>query len=222
MENCSSGVEDGQTQTPAGTVPSAAASFALIAWFWWAHIAWSKHSQLNNRATVVLNLLLVFLVLIYMFPLRLMFGELFSALTGGWLPSPFTAPLDTRGLIALLAVYGLAVTSMSACIAALYLLTLRERRELGTPRSEVLEVSSYLIAFCAYTAAGILALASLAALVNIGRTGTSALLFTTSFYFLAIFNGLIQMRVRRAADRLLVHEPETSSEMMTEEQDREC
>jgi uncharacterized membrane protein len=184
------------------TMPSYAASFGLITWFWWAHVAWCKRSQLNNRATILLNLLLVFLVLIYMFPLRLMFGELFSGLTNGWLPSPFAQELDTQGLVTLLAIYGLAVTSMSACIAGLYVQTLRERHELDLTRQDILDITSLLAVYGWYTAAGIFALLCLAVFLLLGVRNSSVLFLTTIFYFLAFFNSIIQARARKTAGRM--------------------
>lgn len=209
------------------TIPSSAASFTLIAWFWWAHVAWSKRFQLNNRATITLNLLLVFLVLIYMFPLRLMFGELFSGLTDGWLPSPFAEELDIRGLVTLLAIYGIAVTSMSACIAGLYLQTLRERSELELSKDDILDITSLLAVYGWYAAAGIFALLCLATFVLLGVTSTAALFLTTSFYFLAFFNGIIQARARKRAGRVfdsranhdLPHDPPAADATKTPEKE---
>ena len=52
-------------------VPAFAASFALLAWIWWSHAAWSRRYGLDDGRSVLLSLLLVFLVLVYVYPLRL-------------------------------------------------------------------------------------------------------------------------------------------------------
>ena len=49
-------------------IPAFAASFAQIALFWYAHATWSKRYGLDDRAGVLLSLLLVFLVLVFCTP----------------------------------------------------------------------------------------------------------------------------------------------------------
>jgi hypothetical protein len=53
-----------------------------------------------------------------------------------------------------------------------------------------------------YTAAGIFALFCLAVLVLAGVTNSVILFLTTSSYFLAFFNGLVQARARKTAGRV--------------------
>src|SRR5690606_676829 len=59
-------------------VPSFAACFAMIAMFWAAHARWSKRYGFDDTASTVLSLLLVFVVLVYVYPLRLQFGVFFA------------------------------------------------------------------------------------------------------------------------------------------------
>ncbi|CCQ10257.1 Transglutaminase-like [Pseudoalteromonas luteoviolacea B = ATCC 29581] len=68
-------------------VPSFAASFAIIAWIWASHAAWCRKYGLEDAPTILLSCTLVFVVLIYIFPLRIMMQGLFAALSDGYLPS---------------------------------------------------------------------------------------------------------------------------------------
>lgn len=70
-------------------VPSYAASFALIMRFWWSHADWSRRFGLEDAASDYLSLLLVFFLLIFVYPLKMVFASLFALLSGGYLPTQF-------------------------------------------------------------------------------------------------------------------------------------
>jgi uncharacterized membrane protein len=69
--------------------PAFLASFALIMFVWAAHRTWSRRFGLEDPVTTVLSLALVFLMLVWVFPLRLMASALLSFVTAGFLPSEF-------------------------------------------------------------------------------------------------------------------------------------
>ncbi|MEZ5082892.1 MAG: TMEM175 family protein [Bacteroidales bacterium] len=71
-------------------VPAFAASFAGITWFWMGHRKWSRWFGLEDNMSIFLTLILIFFMLIYIYPLRLIFSAMFSWFTSGWLPSEFT------------------------------------------------------------------------------------------------------------------------------------
>ncbi|MEM9183414.1 MAG: TMEM175 family protein, partial [Pseudomonadota bacterium] len=67
-------------------IPAFAASFLLIAMFWYAHHKWSRRFGLDDVITVVLSLIFVFVTLVFVFPLRLMASAFLSWITQGWVP----------------------------------------------------------------------------------------------------------------------------------------
>ena len=91
-------------------VPAFAASFALVALFWFAHRTWSRRYGLDDFWSVMLSLTLVFLVLVWVYPLRILFGAAFAWLTGLALPAgwriPFHFRIDAIGEIRLKVVEG--------------------------------------------------------------------------------------------------------------------
>jgi uncharacterized membrane protein len=58
-------------------VPAFLASFASIASFWHAHRQWSRRFGLEDGWTVLISLALVFVMLVYVYPLKMVFGALF-------------------------------------------------------------------------------------------------------------------------------------------------
>lgn len=67
-------------------IPAFAASFAIIMWIWHTHAIWSRRYGLEDTSTMFLSGLLIFLVLIYIYPLRMMMQGLFFKLSGGFFP----------------------------------------------------------------------------------------------------------------------------------------
>jgi len=70
-------------------VPSYAASFAIIMQFWLNHADWSRRYGLDDVVSDRLSLLLVFILLIFVYPLKMVFAVFFSLVSGGYLPTHF-------------------------------------------------------------------------------------------------------------------------------------
>lgn len=68
-------------------IPTFIACFVLIALFWAAHNRWSRRCGLVDAHSTVLSLALVLVVLVYVYPLRMVVSQGLSLLTGGWVPS---------------------------------------------------------------------------------------------------------------------------------------
>lgn len=66
--------------------PAFAMSFSLIAMFWLAHREYSRLAGGSNAWSTSLSLAMVFTVLVYVFPLRVLSESGFHALSGGFLP----------------------------------------------------------------------------------------------------------------------------------------
>jgi uncharacterized membrane protein len=113
-------------------VPAFAASFAQIMLFWSAHATWSRRFGVDDRGSTQLSLVLVFLVLVYVYPLKILFGSFFAWVSGGWLPqvAVIRTLADLQGMYTM---YGLAFGSMSLLMAAL------NRHVLRTPVSPPLD-----------------------------------------------------------------------------------
>jgi uncharacterized membrane protein len=95
-----------------GDIPAFAFGFAIVVMFWMAHVRWRKLRGEGDSRSALLTLLLVFLVLIYIQPLRGM-----AAATGLW----FTGQGGgfQGSLQGLFAVYGTGFVAMSLTMAAL-------------------------------------------------------------------------------------------------------
>lgn len=70
-------------------IPGFAASFAVLMMFWLQHRKWSRRYGLENSRTINYSLALIFVVLVYVYPLRMIFEGMFSNLTGGFLETSY-------------------------------------------------------------------------------------------------------------------------------------
>ncbi len=70
-------------------IPAFAVAVAQLVWIWHEHSVWSRRFGLDDAVTVLLSTCLLIVVLVYIYPLRVMAQGMFAWFTGGYLPSPF-------------------------------------------------------------------------------------------------------------------------------------
>ena len=68
-------------------VPTFVACFAVLMMFWAAHNRWSRRFGLEDARSTLLSLLFVLVVMVYVYPLRMVTSSFLSLLSGGWLPN---------------------------------------------------------------------------------------------------------------------------------------
>ncbi len=67
-------------------IPAFIAAVAQLVWIWHAHSQWSERYGLRDARTVTLSTSLLIIVLIYIYPLRIMFSGFFWWISRGYLP----------------------------------------------------------------------------------------------------------------------------------------
>lgn len=124
-----SAADQSTLESAVAAIPSFAIGFAIIAMFWFSHLRWRALRGTGDGRSLVLTLLLVFMVLIYIVPLRSMALSFAAFLIGdrgayrGSLPQLFM-------------VYGMGFTAMSAVTALLFREALRNPRLSAAKRRE--------------------------------------------------------------------------------------
>lgn len=117
-------------------VPTFALCFVMLAMFWAAHNRWSRRFGMDDARSTVLSLGFVLVVLVYVYPLRMVISSFVSMLTGGWLPSElgFDPDRPMLDLQTAFIVYGIGFGLLSWIVWALNRHALR--RDLAPPLSE--------------------------------------------------------------------------------------
>jgi uncharacterized membrane protein len=84
-------------------IPGFIVAVVQLVWIWHAHSQWSQRYGLRDAKTVALSTALLIVVLIYIYPMRIMLSGLFSWLSGGYLTTDFQ--IRTSGELASMFVF---------------------------------------------------------------------------------------------------------------------
>lgn len=151
-------------------IPAFALSFAILMVFWHGHHTWSRRYGLDDFATIALSCLLVFTVLIYVYPLKFMFRVFVGWML--WITTGQTSEIgiERNQLDAMFMIYGCGFTAMSVALLLLYAHAWRRRATLGLNAIERFDTCAYMQAWGVCALVGVLSV-SLALLFDAGRFG---------------------------------------------------
>ena len=112
-----------------------APSFAALIWIWYLHRQFFRRFGLGDGPMVVLNALLLFVVLLYVYPLKflatLVFGQLFDPAS--------TAPIETSQVSQLIVIYGIGYVAVFVVLILMYLYALAKRHVLHLTRLDLFD-----------------------------------------------------------------------------------
>jgi uncharacterized membrane protein len=124
-------------------IPAFACCFALLVWIWHEHDSFFERYPLQDGVTVVLNSLLLFLVVLYIYPLKFMF-ESFMSQVFGLRSDVNLRPMNFDELASASAIYGLGFFALMSLFALLYRHAYRRRVELELSPLEAFDARSIL------------------------------------------------------------------------------
>ena len=110
-------------------IPSFLASAFVIGAIWLAHAEWSRTFGLQDNVTILLSLSLVMLVLIFIYPIKLVFMGIFSYWTGSYLSPDFGAA-SWDEVSNMFIYFAIGFMCLSLLIISLYRNTLRYKDKL--------------------------------------------------------------------------------------------
>ena len=120
-------------------IPAFLISAIIVGSIWVAHTVWSRTFGLQDRVTLYLSLGLVMLVLIFVYPIKLMIQLSIAFLSGGSLQQNLQI-MELSEVINLMIYFGLGLMALCFILIALYQNSLRQ--------CEQLVLSEYEVAFC--------------------------------------------------------------------------
>ena len=110
-------------------LPAFACCFALLVWIWHEHQEVFERYPMVDGRTILLNSVLLFVVLIYIYPLKFMFEAFMSQVFGLDSAQPIV-PMRLHELANASIIYGLGFFVLTGLFALLYLNAYRQRTEL--------------------------------------------------------------------------------------------
>jgi uncharacterized membrane protein len=172
--------------------------FAILTQVWYHHYWFSRRYGLQTRYIVLLNSLLLFVVLFYVYPLKFLFTLAVGGLTG------LTVSMEElRGMIhdsqvpALIVVYSIGYTAVFAIFALMYRYAYRHRIELALNEYETLRTRHAMINHLGFASVGIL-VAITALLLPLRMAGLSGFLFCLNGVYGVIVGSIFRKRQRLA------------------------
>jgi uncharacterized membrane protein len=172
-------------------VPGYAFSFALLCVFWYAHYIWYRRYGIEDGHSVLLSLLLVFLVLIYVYPLHMMFDAAIRIGSGSSLQ-----PRSGRDWRTMYEIFGIAYVSMSGVILLFYAHALRLRGELELSPAEIVVTQAGIWRWAIQATIGALSVLLAAAFLPDAASGLDALP-GAAYWLIAASGVLLKQRLRR-------------------------
>ncbi len=122
----------------AKNVPSFLASSAIILWIWYSHAHWSRWYGLEDGKTIWYSGALICIVLVYIYPLRLMMQGLFMHISFGFFPLELRIETLPQ-LRFVFAFYAAGFTLLSLNFLLLYFHAFKQRDALKLEEYELFE-----------------------------------------------------------------------------------
>jgi uncharacterized membrane protein len=121
-----------------------AISFALLVFIWVQQNKFFRRYGLQDNITILLNAILLFVVLFYVYPLKFLFAYLVNVFTGGHgevrLPNGNVAAMVERADVAtLMIIFGIGYVAIFAVFVLLYWHAWRKQTELDLNEIEMLD-----------------------------------------------------------------------------------
>jgi len=141
-----------------------AISFAILFQLWHLQYTFFRRYGLQDRVTIVLNGVLLFVVLCYVYPLKFLFLLLVKIFTGGsidvHLPGGAVEPMISNEQVpTLMVIYGIGFTAVFSVFGLLYYHAYRKRADLELSESETFETRSSVRENALFVAIGLLSIA---------------------------------------------------------------
>ena len=110
-------------------VPAFVASIVVLGIFWRGHWLWSRRYGLEDGVSILISWALLVTVLIYIYPLKALFGSMFSMLSGGRLGQTLGVRSESQART-IFAIYAIGFTAIAVEILLLYVRAWRLREPL--------------------------------------------------------------------------------------------
>ena len=186
-------------------LPAFAVSFAMLFQIWWRHYRFFRAYDLEDSYVVTLTAILLFVVLVYVYPLKFLWSFVFMQFVDARRAATML-PRDAAWI--LFTIYGVGVAATFAVLASLYGHAYARRRELDLTPLETVEARMEMfrnvgIAAIGAVSFGIALLARAFAPGLVGLAGFVYFLIGVSEWTIGAYGGRLRRKIVGARDSLL-------------------
>lgn len=166
--------------------------FAILMGIWYPHYKFFRRFGLHDNGTIVLNAVLLFVVLFYVYPLKF----LFTVLTTGWVDQDVSAFGSHTQMRELMILYGIGFTAIYWLFAALYANAWRQRNTLDLNPTERFLTRSSMLEYILMGSVGVIS-ALIAVFNPNGYSGTAGFFYFSLWPIGAIHSRWERRRLKR-------------------------
>jgi len=178
--------------------------FAMLVQVWYYHYIYSRRYGLQTTYAIVLNAVLLFVVLFYVYPLKFLFTLVVGGLTNG-----LTVPQDqldrmfssAQQVPALMVIYSLGYIAVFVLFALLYHYAYRKRAELELNEYEAVRTLHAVIFQLGFAAVGVLVIVT-ALLLPVRHAGYAGILYSLNGVVGFGFGTTLGKRERAALEKV--------------------
>jgi uncharacterized membrane protein YciS (DUF1049 family) len=184
-----------------------AVCFAMLVLVWYQQYKFFRRYGLNDALTFVLNAVLLFVVLFYVYPLKFVWTLLVNMMLGAdnrvRLPSgELVAAVERNQMWKMMIVFSIGYVAVFAVFALLYWRAHTKRRELELNELEVLDTRTELVENVLHVAIGLLS-------IGLASRGTPGFVALAGFIYMLIgpvmtVNGWVMARKRKKLEATLL------------------
>ncbi|MEY2479707.1 MAG: hypothetical protein QOI04_634 [Verrucomicrobiota bacterium] len=179
-------------------VPTFICSIAVLGIFWRGHWLWSRRYGLEDGASILISWTMIVTILIFIYPLKAIFGAMWFFLSNGQVGQPFSLHTTESQARTIFAIYALGTIAISAEILLLYLRAWQLRDPLRLNARERLVTRSEMTGWSIPVSVGIASLV-LALTLPIEKIAWSGWVY----FAMAILVRLYSMYVRRRMGKMV-------------------
>jgi uncharacterized membrane protein len=173
------------------------ASFPILMFIWYEQNIFFRHNGLDDLKTIVLNCILIFLVLFYVYPLKFLFTLMLGNQTSASDHSPLI--ISDVDEVKLMVIYGLGFISIYLLFSFMYRHVLNKAHELDLTGPEIFDMRTKLYKNFTFMSIGIAAIA-VSLLLSPAKSGLGGSVYALIGPALSIF---FSYRAKRK--RILFH-----------------
>src|SRR5438270_477319 len=139
-------------------VPTFVCSIAVLGIYWRGHWLWSRRYGLEDSVSILISWAMIVTMLIFIYPLKAMFGAMWNLLSSGQVGQPFSLHTTESQVRTIFAIYALGLIAISAEVLLLYLRAWQLREPLRLNGLEKLITRGELIGWSIPVSVGIVSL----------------------------------------------------------------
>jgi uncharacterized membrane protein len=181
-------------------VPTFVCSIAVLGIFWRGHWLWSRRYGLEDGASILISWAMIVTILIFIYPLKAIFGAMWYLLSSGQIGQPFSLHTTESQARTIFAIYALGLIAISAEILLLNLRAWQLRGPLRLNGRESLVTRGELTGWSIPVSVGIVSLVSALTLPT-EQIQWSGWVYFSMIILVPLHNYYLKRKIREAQEK---------------------